>query len=160
MHIPWWRHQMETFSALLAICAGNSPIPGEFPTQRPVTRSSDVYFDLRPNKRLNKQTWGHHGHYDVFVMQKCCYCHMTYGLHIYQLFIHILENEDFDSLKSGKTYLFLHSIHQEYRERLIIHILTRIATNVRHFWMKPPLPPFEFQCLIHLQFGEMIIRSI
>ena len=28
---PWWRHQMETFSALLAICAGNSPVPGEFP---------------------------------------------------------------------------------------------------------------------------------
>ena len=44
---PWWRHQMETFSALLAICGGNSPVP----TQRPVTRSFDVYFDLRPNKR-------------------------------------------------------------------------------------------------------------
>ena len=41
---PWWRHQMETFSALLAICAGNSPVTGEFPTQRPVTRSIDVFF--------------------------------------------------------------------------------------------------------------------
>ena len=50
----WWRHQMETFSALLAICAGNSPVPGEFPAQRPVTRSFDVFFDLRPNKRLSK----------------------------------------------------------------------------------------------------------
>ena len=50
---------METFSALLAICAGNSPFTGEFPTQRPVTRSFDVYFDLRPNKRLmKKQSWG------------------------------------------------------------------------------------------------------
>ena len=55
---PWWRHQMETFSALLAICAGNSPVPGEFPTQRPVTRSFDGYFDLRPNKRLSKQSLG------------------------------------------------------------------------------------------------------
>ena len=55
---PWWRHQMETFSALLAICVGNSPVPGEFPTQRPVTRSFDVFFDLRPNKRLSKQPWG------------------------------------------------------------------------------------------------------
>ena len=55
---PWWRHQMETFSALLAICAGNSPVPGEFPAQRPVTRSFDVFFDLRPNKRLSKQWWG------------------------------------------------------------------------------------------------------
>ena len=54
----WWRLQMETFSALLAICAGNSPVPGEFPTQRPVTRSFDVYFDLRPNKRLGKQSLG------------------------------------------------------------------------------------------------------
>ena len=54
----WWRHQMETFSALLAICAGNSPVPGEFPAQRPVTRSFDVFFDLRLDKRLSKQSWG------------------------------------------------------------------------------------------------------
>ena len=46
---------MEIFSALLAICAGNSPVTGEFPTQRPVTRSFDVYFDLRPKERLSKQ---------------------------------------------------------------------------------------------------------
>ena len=32
--------------------------PGEFPTQRPVTRSFDVFFDLRPNERLSKQPWG------------------------------------------------------------------------------------------------------
>ena len=54
----WWRHQMETFSALLTICAGNSPVTGEFPAQRPVARSFDVFFDLRLNKRLNKQSWG------------------------------------------------------------------------------------------------------
>ena len=54
----WWRHPMETFSALLAICAGNSPVPAEFPAQRPVTRSFDVFFDLRLNKRLSKQSWG------------------------------------------------------------------------------------------------------
>ena len=57
-HAPWWRHQMETFSALLAICAGNSPDPDEFPAQRPVTRSFDIFFDLRLNKRLSKQSWG------------------------------------------------------------------------------------------------------
>ena len=51
-----WRHQ--TFSALLAICAENSPVPGEFTAQRPVTRSFDVFFDLRLNKRLSKQWWG------------------------------------------------------------------------------------------------------
>ena len=54
----WWRHQMETFSALLAFCAGNSPINGEFPTQRPVTWSFDISFDLLLNKRLSKQSWG------------------------------------------------------------------------------------------------------
>ena len=55
---PWWSHQMETFSSLLAICAGNSPVSSEFPEQRPVTRSFDVFFDLHPNKRLSKQWWG------------------------------------------------------------------------------------------------------
>ena len=65
---------METFSALLAICAGNSPVPGEFPAQRPVTQSFDVSFDLRPDKRLSKQPREaddlrrHRGHYDVNVM--------------------------------------------------------------------------------------------
>ena len=54
----WWRHQMETFSALLAICAGNSPVAGESPARRPVTRSLAVFFDLHLNKRLSKQSWG------------------------------------------------------------------------------------------------------
>ena len=55
---PRWRHQMETFSALLAICSGNSPVRGEFPTQMAVTQSFDVSFDLHLNKRLRKQWWG------------------------------------------------------------------------------------------------------
>ena len=54
----WWRHQKETFSALLALCVGNLPVTGEFPAQRPVTRSFDVFFDLRLNKRLSKPSWG------------------------------------------------------------------------------------------------------
>ena len=53
----WWRHQMETFFALVAICAGNSPVPGEIPAQRPETRRFNVFFDLRRNKRLSKQSW-------------------------------------------------------------------------------------------------------
>ena len=54
----WWRHQMETFSALLALCAGKSSVPAEFPPQRPVTWSFDIFFDLCLNKRLSKQSWG------------------------------------------------------------------------------------------------------
>ena len=45
---------MEAIPMLLAICAGNSLVPGEFPVQRPVTRSFDVCFDLRLNKQLSK----------------------------------------------------------------------------------------------------------
>ena len=49
---------MEAFPALLAICAGNSPVTGEFPAQRPVTQSFDTFLDLRLNKRLSKQWLG------------------------------------------------------------------------------------------------------
>ena len=71
---------MEISSALLALCAGNSPVTGEFRSQRPVTQSFDVFFDLRLNKLLSKQSWswwlGHHrAHYDVIVM---VWCLLTY----------------------------------------------------------------------------------
>ena len=56
--ISWWRHQMETFSALLALCMGNSPVTGEFPSQRPLMRVFDVFFDLRLKKRLSKHSRG------------------------------------------------------------------------------------------------------
>ena len=63
---------MDIFSALLGICAGNSPVAGEFPAQRPVTRSFGVFFDLRLNKRLSKREAGdlrrNRAHYDVMVM--------------------------------------------------------------------------------------------
>ena len=58
LRLAWWHHHMETISALLTLCAGNSPVTGEFPSQRPVMRSFDVFFDLRLNKRLSKQWWG------------------------------------------------------------------------------------------------------
>ena len=68
----WWCHQMETFSALLALCVGISPATGEFPTQRPVT-SVDVFFDLQLDQYLRLQ-WRpgylrrHRAHYDATVM--------------------------------------------------------------------------------------------
>ena len=48
-----WKH----FPPTGHLC-GEFTGPGEFPTQRPVTRSFDDFFDLRPNKRLSKQPWG------------------------------------------------------------------------------------------------------
>ena len=64
---------METFSALLALCAGNSPVTGEFPLQRPMTRGFYVFFDLRPNNDWvnNREAgdWSHHrARYDVILM--------------------------------------------------------------------------------------------
>ena len=69
----WWRHQMEKFSALLAICAGNSPVAGEFPAQRPVTRSFDVFFICAwINGWVNNREAGDlrsiRPHYDITVM--------------------------------------------------------------------------------------------
>ena len=76
----WWlitriwlrRHQMETFSTLLAICAGNSPIPGEFPAQRPVTLGFDVFFDLCLNQQLSKQ-WRRHW-FETPLCSLWCHC--------------------------------------------------------------------------------------
>ena len=63
---------METFSALLVICVGNSPVHGEFPAQRPVTLSFDVFFDLWINGWVNNREAGdlkcYRTHYDVIVM--------------------------------------------------------------------------------------------
>ena len=68
----WWRLQMETFSALLALCAGNSPVTGEFPSQRPVTRSFDVFFDLRLSWVNNREAGDlrhHRAHYYAILMK-------------------------------------------------------------------------------------------
>ena len=72
-NISWWHHQMETFSALQALCEGNPSITGGLSSQRPVTRSFDVFFDLCLNKRLSKNRYAgdlrrNRAHYDVTVM--------------------------------------------------------------------------------------------
>ena len=91
--MSWWRHQMETFSALLAICVGNSPVPGEFPAQRPVTRSFDAFFDLRLNKQLSRQSWGWWfemlprplwRHSNVVIVTLARKAHTPDGLHVYR----------------------------------------------------------------------------
>ena len=71
---PWWRHQMETFSALLAICAGNSPLNGEFPAQSQWRGALTFSLICALNKRLSKKNHDagelrrHRAHYDVIVM--------------------------------------------------------------------------------------------
>ena len=63
---------METSSALLALCAGNSKVTGEFPSQRPVTWSFGVFFDLRLNEAGDLRR--HRAHYDVILMQMNFLC--------------------------------------------------------------------------------------
>ena len=64
---------MENISTLLALSAGNLPVSGEFPSQKPVTQSFDIFFDLRLNQQLSKQ-WvagdlrDHWARFDVIVM--------------------------------------------------------------------------------------------
>ena len=72
-HASWWRHQMEIFSALLALCVGNSPVTGEFLSQRPVTLSFDFFLICAwINRWVNNREAGdlrrHRAHYNVIVM--------------------------------------------------------------------------------------------
>ena len=76
----WWHHQMETFFALQALCVGNSPVTGEFPSQRPVTQRA-LMFSLictRTNSLVNNQDTSdlrcHCAHYDITVMILTQYC--------------------------------------------------------------------------------------
>ena len=81
-YFSWWRHQMEIISALLTFWVENSPVTGEFPTQRPATQNFDVFFDLHLNKRSSRQSsrrW--------FETPSCCKSMVIY-LHAY-LYIRI-----------------------------------------------------------------------
>ena len=66
---------MRTYSALLTLSVGNSPVTGEFPSQKPVTLRFGVFFDLRlKNSWANNRDTGdsrrHRTHYDVAVIHK------------------------------------------------------------------------------------------
>ena len=70
---PWWRHQMETFSALLALCVENSPVTGEFPLPRSVTRALMLslictWTNSGENNRDAGDLRRHRAHYIVSVM--------------------------------------------------------------------------------------------
>ena len=69
----WWRHQMETLSALLALCAGNSPVPVNSPHKGQWRRALMCsLICTRINDWVNNRETGdlrhHRRHYDVIVM--------------------------------------------------------------------------------------------
>ena len=56
--LSWWRYQNGNIFRVTGHLCGESPVTGEFPAQRPVTRSFDIFFDLHLNKWLSEQSWG------------------------------------------------------------------------------------------------------
>ena len=69
----WWRHQMESFAALLAICSGNSPVTGEFPAQSQwrgalMFSLTCAWINVSVNNGEAGELERHHAHYDVTVM--------------------------------------------------------------------------------------------
>ena len=83
--VSWWRHQMETFSVLLAVCAGNSSGHRWNPRTRPVKRSFDVFFDLRLYKRLIKHSWDRWFETPSRPLWRHCSVtgHLESGMHMY-----------------------------------------------------------------------------
>ena len=66
-------YKMETFSARLALCEGNAPVTGGFPSERTVTRNFDVFFICAwTNGWTNNPDAGdlrrHRAYYDVTAM--------------------------------------------------------------------------------------------
>ena len=144
--LTWWRHQMEIFSALLALCAGNSLVTSEFPVQVPVsTRSFDVSFDLRLYRRLSKQSWGSlwrhcNGSDYMHIFYLCCF--------VLSCFVFVLQDiEMVVETRRGKQYLFI--VHNQYhgclwpdgtRSRDInIHSSDRVTPEYLYNWTGHPV---------------------
>ena len=111
---------METLSALLAICAGNSPVTGEFPAQRPVTRSFDVFFDLPLNKPLSKQWWG--WWFETLSRPLWRHCDAVFYLFLYGSLLHRCL-----SLPLYNTHIYSLSLAVSIHTYILMHVYTTIA---------------------------------
>ena len=136
MHRAWWRNQMETFSALLAPCVGNSPVTGEFPQKRPVTRG--LMFSLIRawiNGWVNNREAGdlrrHRAHYDVTVMgtelQHTVHPNIMQSWHGYMLRI----NTDF---KQGIHILPVYSLHKNAVMQGRALVVFVVSIDNHNFW--------------------------
>ena len=126
MFTSWCCHQMETFSTLLALCAGNSPVSGEFSSQRPVMQSFDVFVDLCLKKWLSQQSrhrwfetlsrslWRHCNVVSGGIIKRwqwCDYlrisCLWFWSLHIWYIVYHIWSSVIKDRYISFMTWWWL-----------------------------------------------------
>ena len=83
---PWWCHQMET-SRYWALCEGNPPVTGGFPSQKTVARSFDFFFFFIcawtngwENNRDTGDLRRYRAHYDVTLMICLCLSAIPNGL--------------------------------------------------------------------------------
>ena len=102
---------------LLALCVRNSTVTGEFPSQRPVTRSFDVFFDLHLNKRMSKQSWGwwfetpsrsfwrhcNGSQYHLLIFTVRIKLELYMFVKIFFKFVHDRKSNPKDTLKSNQT---------------------------------------------------------
>ena len=121
-HAPWWCHQIEKISVLLALCDGKPPVnggfpsvTGGFPSQRPMTRGFDVFFDLAwtnawANNLDAHDLRCHHAHHDVTVMHSDIICSiMQVTLLLFSCFV--------------MEFLYLHALNSVFSvSSLAIHI--------------------------------------
>ena len=144
----WWHHQMETFSVLLAICVGNSPVTGEFPAQRPVTRNFGIFFDMRlingwVNTGEAGDLWRHRAHCDVTAMfhQKHQYNQNKQNKTkptvqiIYEIYyINELVQERHNSCALAmELHFFLHQPMDILKSK---QLLTKLVTSGCHLWTR------------------------
>ena len=115
---------METFSSSLTLCAGNSPVSGEFPAQRPVTGTFGVFFDLRLIKRPSK-----HSRWWFKTLSHPLWRHYNVDTPSWQyIFVHVWDNQ---SAKIGHES----TIHPRPFCSTIIYIIAARATTTG-WWRK------------------------
>ena len=119
---PRWRHRMEIFSALLALCAGNSLVTGKLPAQRRVTRSVWCFYLICAwiNGWVNSREAGdlrrHRAHYDVTVMWVIIIVRKrTHQYPRYHQVVHIPSSNHYDVIKwkhFPRYWPFVRAIHR------------------------------------------------
>ena len=139
----WWRHQMETFSALLGICAGNSPNPVNSP-RRGKWRGAFMFslicawIDDWVNNREAGDLRRHRGHYDVNVMILLRYLYMEQPCLIPSRWIHSRNSQEICTRLALRNAILLlvinrrHSELQMYKiDRIKFYIVELFIVNQR-----------------------------
>ena len=110
--LSWRRHQMETFSTLLALCEGNSPVTARFSSQRPVTRR--LYFLCAPEQTV-EQTMETLAHVSMTSQKLTCFHLKLYSGWLWMNSMIFAHSKLHGGSKYKWTVLFFNG---EYHQRL------------------------------------------